>query len=51
MKCPEGAIRSCNDWLMIKPFIKYNLRHTLGDASIGRARVSLNRGKVERIQV
>ncbi len=50
MKCPEGAITSCNDWLMIKPFIKYNIRHTLGDASIGRVRVSLNRGKVERVQ-
>lgn len=50
MKCPEGAIRSCNDWLLIKPFIAYNLRHSLEDASNGRVRVSLNRGKVERLK-
>jgi flavodoxin/ferredoxin len=49
LKCPEGAIRSFNDWLITLPFIKYNLGHSMGDVSIGRAMVKLNRGKVERI--
>jgi flavodoxin/ferredoxin len=50
LKCPAEAIRSCNDWLMIEPFIKYNLRHSLGDASVGRVMVKLNKGKIVQIQ-
>ncbi len=47
--CPEEAVRSALDWPVFRPFLAYNIRHTLRDPALERVRVKLHKGKIVRI--
>ena len=36
------------DWLLFRPFVRYNVRRAARDTAIDRARVKLHRGRLVR---
>jgi flavodoxin/ferredoxin len=50
MKCPEDAITSPVDWLIMAPFMNYNVRMGLKNRSIDKVKVVHSKGKTVRIE-
>jgi len=49
MKCPKDAIKSPVDWLIMAPFMSYNIIQADKDPSIDQAKVVHSKGKTKRI--
>jgi flavodoxin/ferredoxin len=49
MKCPKDAIKSPIDWLIMAPFMSYNVYQADKDSSIDQARVVHSKGKTRRV--
>jgi hypothetical protein len=49
MKCPEDAITSPVDWLIMAPFMNYNVRMGIKNRSIDKVKVVHSKGKTVRI--
>jgi flavodoxin/ferredoxin len=49
MKCPKDAIKSPVDWLIMAPFMSYNIYQADRDPSIDQAKVVHSKGKTKRV--
>jgi flavodoxin/ferredoxin len=49
MKCPKDAISTPISWPLIRPVMKYNVRHASQDPSIDHVRVTHSKGRTRRI--
>jgi flavodoxin/ferredoxin len=49
MKCPKDAIKSPVDWLIMAPFMSYNVYQADKDPTIDQAKVVHSKGKTKRI--
>ena len=49
MKCPKDAIKSPVDWLIMAPFMNYNIYYADKDPSIDQAKVVHRKGKTKRV--
>ena len=47
--CPEEAVSCPIDWVVVRPFIRWNVRRALGDPELEHARVAFRRGKFTRL--
>jgi flavodoxin/ferredoxin len=50
MKCPKDAISTPIGWSLIRPLMRYNVRHALDDPSLDHVRVIHSKGRTQRIQ-
>lgn len=50
MKCPTDAITSPLDWLIMAPFVNYNVSDFLKDPSIEKIKVVHKKGKIARVE-
>jgi flavodoxin/ferredoxin len=49
MKCPEEAIFAPISWPLLRPFMRYNVRHASGDPTIDHIRVTHSQGKTRPV--
>jgi hypothetical protein len=49
MKCPKDAIKSPVDWLLMAPFMSYNVYQAAKDPSIDQVKVVHSKGKTKRV--
>lgn len=49
MKCPKDAIKSVVDWLIMAPFMSYNVYQAAKDPSIDQVKVVHSKGKTKRV--
>ena len=49
MKCPKDAIKSPVDWLIMAPFMSYNVYQAAKDPSIDQVKVVHSKGKTKRV--
>ena len=49
MKCPKDAIKSRVDWLIMAPFMSYNVYQAANDPTIDQVKVVHSKGKTKRV--
>ena len=49
MKCPKDAIKSVVDWLIMAPFMSYNVYQAANDPTIDKVKVVHSKGKTKRV--
>ncbi len=49
MKCPKDAIKSPVDWLIMAPFMSYNVYQAANDPTIDQVKVVHSKGKTKRV--